>query len=152
MMADLLYHLMNIDRQQLAHLFSYDKDLDKFSSGAAAVYDTLDSSTTRRGAPVEWSTGDIPEKIFYYYCFALYPASDYKKWVTAAQAALRLKDSVAKLCALDIDDLFANFEDSRESLVGRQAMEAIGYKCLHHSQAFSVLAALQQVRSKALEI
>lgn len=52
---------------------------------------------------------------------------------------------MSTLSSFEVDELFEDFETQREALVGRDAMQAIGYKCLHHSQAFAVLNAIKQV-------
>ena len=140
-----MHHFINIDKDQLAFLLQYRGKLDKFSTAIDAVTDTFDVFTVRRGPPHKWKTSDIPGMIFYYFCFAKYPLSSFKRWVTDSLDSTTVSGDVQQPSKVDIDAVFSNFESRRDRLHGRKDIAEIGYKCMHHSQAFAVMIALQQV-------
>ena len=142
---DTMHHFINIDKDQLAFLLQYRGKLDKFSTAIEAVTDTFDVFTVSRGPPHKWKTSDIPGMIFYYFCFAKYPLSSFRGWVNDSLDSTTVSGDVQQPSKADLEAVFWDFESRRDNLHGRQDIAEIGYKCMHHSQAFAVMVALHQV-------
>eukprot|EP00873_Tetraselmis_striata_P036816 jgi/Tetstr1/457080/TSEL_043741.t1 len=146
-LLETLHHFVDIDKDHLAFLLAHRGRLDRYPSAIDAIEDTIALYTVRRGAPNKWKTADIPGMVFYLFCFAKYPLDSFRGWVADSLASTEVRDGVCQPSRADIEAIFAGFESRRDGLVGRQEIADLGFKCMHHSQAFAVMTAIQQART-----
>eukprot|EP00052_Salpingoeca_macrocollata_P018784 m.154824 g.154824 ORF g.154824 m.154824 type:complete len:1334 (-) comp20795_c1_seq4:26-4027(-) len=144
--VDVAQHFLQMSKDEIVVILSKKGRLDMYSSSFDALRETIESVTT--GDPwTKWDTRDLFSRIFYLYCFAKYPKEDFRGWFEEINFNIKTRGDFRSISREETAEIFSNFEQRREQLVGRKEVADSGFRCLQHNQVCAINVVFQQVRA-----